>query len=204
MHKPVNTPLTAPGPVGEAVVLAGGPHTASRHRRLLELSEREPFARIHLTGMDFLDDPELPRPLPPTLPGTAGPVPVLTDMASTTLGSAVVLARRFAAEGAHPPPLTVITSDYHARRAGWLLRALLRGAPLRIVIAPDTSPPGVSPGRLQRAMRRGEKVSWIYCGPLGLALRVLPVRAAITLAAGVSACLRWMQAVRRDSRRRTR
>lgn len=83
----------------------------------------------------------------------AGPHARLVDRdARTTLGNAIAVAR--AARAARAEEVVVVTSRWHARRAGALTRAALlgTGATLRIAAADGTAPP---------SRRLREAASWL-------------------------------------------
>jgi hypothetical protein len=68
------------------------------------------------------------------------------------------------------PPLTIITSDYHAPRVRWLLTGLLPSPPEVYGLRSEVYGHPFSTPR-NRLLIRGECVSWLYCGPLGLLYR---------------------------------
>jgi len=163
------------------VVFAGGPHTAPR----LEVAENAlAFLKpdiVFLTGAEFLCQDESGRVPTERFKCGAPDINVITDDASTTLASCVQVARTIRQQFREPVRVTAITSNYHAPRARWLLEGLLpRNCSMDWLTSPDLLRSNWSATPRARRLIRGEIVSWLYCGPVGLIFRPLPT--ALTLA----------------------
>jgi len=116
---------------------------------------------------------------------------VIRDVAASTVESCLNVACAIADRFAAPARLLVVTSNYHAPRARWLLRGLLGGGcVVATLTSADVSLKGMVRSARQRNLIRGEILSWLYGLPLGLLARLLPRRAAIALYEHVSALIR--------------
>lgn len=179
------------------IVFAGGPHTPERTDLACELLvSRPPPAVIYLTGTEYSGEysnlTAHVRAIAAELPGA--PV-VITDTCSTTWASCRRLARELHSRYPKGAKLTVVTSNYHAPRAHWLLKAaIVKLLGCRVVVDKETS--GFSLNNLStqqpnnylltfvtspdipwrdsfsssrnRQLLWGEFLSWLYSFPLGL------------------------------------
>ncbi|MBN1676324.1 MAG: YdcF family protein [Kiritimatiellae bacterium] len=168
------------------VVFAGGPHTAPRVELARQtLAGRQPAA-VFLTGADFPREAAAETAaLAAALPET----PFLRDASRTTLESAWTVARRIRERYPTGATVLIVTSNYHAARAMWLVRGLLPGRyAVETAESADLRVRDFFRSRLTRVLLRGELVSWLYGFPVGLALR--PLQTLGVLALGV-AVMRW-------------
>lgn len=171
------------------IVFAGGPHTPTRAAYAEQLLPQVAPRAIFLTGAEFARaGAGAPDDIRPHVAALARQAPVSIDPSATTLQSCRYLVREIPRRFPTGTRLVVVTSDYHATRVAWLLRGLLpEGFPLEIRRAPDMPWRTALDTPLNRQLLRGEVVSWLYCLPLGLALR--PAAAALLVATTILACL---------------
>jgi hypothetical protein len=57
--------------------------------------------------------------------------------------------------------------------------------------SPAIRPRDLRTSKLARGLIRGECISWLYCGPLGLVLRPLPAVIVVALIAAAAMARRW-------------
>ena len=142
------------------IVFAGGPHTGSRLEQALERAQAQPSATVFLTGCEF-HAPEH-RPAIHVLSGLTR---VGFDEARSTVQSCRDLSRQIEPSST----VRVITSNYHAPRVRWLLRAYLpQDTVLHVDTTPDIQFGDLVHSSLARKLVLGEVLSWLYCFPLGL------------------------------------
>jgi len=132
------------------IVFAGGPHTPERTALACELlANRPPPAIIYLTGSEYQDEysnlavrvTAIARNLP-THPE------VLTDSCNTTWSSCLHLTRDIKRRYPHGASLVVVTSNYHAPRARWLIGSVVRLSSCSVVKAEIREAIGLSPNNL--------------------------------------------------------
>ncbi|MDP6526168.1 MAG: YdcF family protein [Kiritimatiellia bacterium] len=155
------------------VVFSGGPHTAPRLEKAVQIVQSERPAIVFLTGMEF------------TLADESGQVPaehfktvvpaieLTTDQSSTTLASCWHVAARIRSLYSDKPVrVLAVTSNYHAPRARWLFEAFLpRNCTVTWHTSDDITRANWRATERHRRLIRGEVISWFYCGPIGLMIR---------------------------------
>lgn len=183
------------------IVFAGGPHTPERTALARELMAAYRPAAVYLTGVEYRGEYSnlVGQVAAEARKDQPGPPPVLTDTCSSTWESCRTLTRLLRSQN---PPVTrvvVVTSNYHAQRARWLLAGLLSN---RISIDLHTSPD--IPWRdsfatpRNRTLVLGECLSWPYCFVLGLLCRPWLLAVAIILTLGGLALHRRSRGLQRN------
>ena len=156
------------------IVFAGGPHTPQRTELACQLMADYRPTAVYLTGVEYRGEysnlvsrvADEARRIQPAAPS------VLTDTCSSTWESCRSLARLLRSQNPPVSRAVVVTSNYHAQRARWLLAGLLPG---RLCLSLHTSPD--IPWResfatpRNRSLMLGECLSWPYCFILGLVCR---------------------------------
>ena len=165
------------------IVFAGGPHTPARMAYAEQLLPQVAPQAVFLTGAEFAGaDTEESNDVHAAVAALARQTAVRIDPSPTTFQSCRYLVREIPRRFPEGTRLVVVTSDYHAARVAWLLRGLMpAGFTLDIRRSPDMPWRTALDTPLNRCLLRGEALSWIYCLPLGLAMR--PVAALLLLAA---------------------
>ena len=169
------------------IVFAGGPHTPERTDLACELlTSCQPVA-VYLTGEEYRGDysnlvakvTDRVRPLQPVAP------PVLTDTCSSTWESCRALARTLRAQYPDGASIVVVTSNYHAPRARWLLAGLLPGnLPVTVRTSHDIPWHDCLATPRNRTLVLGECLSWPYCFFLGFVCRPWLLVATLMVAFG--------------------
>jgi len=175
------------------IVFAGGPHTPERTELACELLTSCKPVAVFLTGEEYRGEysnlvgkvADRVRPLQPVSP------PVLTDTCLSTWESCRALAGTLRAQYPDGASIVVVTSNYHAWRARWLLAGLLPGnMPVTVRTSRDIPwRDGLATPR-NRTLVLGECLSWPYCFFLGLVCRAWLLVATLVLAFGCVA-FRW-------------
>lgn len=173
------------------VVFAGGPHTESRTDLACSLISRCQPELVYLTGAEYQDTSsnlvsrmrELTRVMP-------GPPRIETDTCSSTFESCQRIARDLHTSYPQGADITLVTSDYHAARARWLLSsALPKEYRITVYESKDISSPQRWSTPQNRRLIRGEWLSWMYCLPLGWTLRHGLIATAVLAAIAAIAIL---------------
>jgi hypothetical protein len=110
------------------------------------------------------------------------PVPTITNLSRTTWSSCRAVGSLLDARPDKVGRIIAITSNYHGARLRWLLSPYLpRHTELAILESPDITGFHALSNTTARQLVRGEIISWLYCGPLGLLLRPWLVMGLATL-----------------------
>lgn len=160
------------------VVFAGGPHTAARYELMRNRLPGLAAQTVFLTGAEWDE----------RYAANLGTPSVFTDRCRTTIGSCFSLSRRLRRMYPQGARVVVFTSNYHAPRTAWLLRGMLpRGTyELSIDASRDMTWDSVLHTSLSKRLLADEVKSWMYCFPIGLLMRPLPLSALLALAAVLS------------------
>ena len=181
------------------IVFAGGPHTPQRTELACELMAICKPTAIYLTGVEYREEysnlvgqvtekARLIQSIPP---------PVLTDACGSTWASCRLLAPMLRRQYPADTTVVVVTSNYHALRARWLLAGLLPGR-MHIVLytSPDIPWRESFATPRNRTLVLGECLSWPYCSLLGLVCRPWLLVTTLVLAFGSVAFRRRSRASR--------
>ena len=162
-------------------VFAGGPHTRARVHLARELLRAHEPAVVFLAGKEFPgNNLEPARIAVKHFPDLPSKTVIVTDASVTTVESCLFVVRAILNRFPRYATLMLVTSNYHAPRAHWLLRGLLpRRYSLEIRTCPDVRWKNLRSSKLARKLILGEIISWLYCFPLGLVFRLLPVSVAL-------------------------
>lgn len=181
------------------VVFAGGPHTQARFALAEQFIRTEQPACVYLTGADFMAPGFRLRPRGSGGQPDRGPVMVVRDEAQTTLQSCLLLRREVRRHFAPGTRVLVVTSNYHAPRVSWLLRGMLGKAyPLSVVTSRDIAKGRISGNRRAQVLLVGEALSWLYCFPVGMVYRPLPLACTCAVAALIAVGLARLRRRRKE------
>jgi len=182
------------------IVFAGGPHTPERTQLACELlTNRPPPAIIYLTGTEYRSEySNCATRISATAAVLPGRPTVITDTCPTTWASCLNVVSDIKARHPEGAIITVVTSNYHALRARWLLTGILQSRyPVILMTSPDIPWRGIIATKRNRQLARGELLSWTYCLPLGLILH--PTMGALFLSLVVVVILGYRRAKARTS-----